>query len=145
VDVAVLAQKVAKEVGPGEEELTVRVGDVPGVDGDPVRLREVLANLVTNAMQHSPDGVPITIGVGREHREGGEWVVINITDEGPGIAPDPVPYLIERFRGTGDSSRMGLGPYLSHRLVEAHGGSQTVDTTVGQGTTFWVALPAGAK
>jgi two-component system, OmpR family, sensor kinase len=141
VDLTQVVEEVAQELRPTCPDLVVRVSEVPEVEGDPVRLREVLVNLVTNAIQHSPTGTPITLGVGREQRDDGRWVVVSVTDEGPGIAPDQMPHLFERFAGDRHTGGMGLGLYLSRRLVEAHGGTLTVETAVGTGTTFWLALP----
>lgn len=136
---------MAEELRPSWPDLVVRTGNVPEVEGDPVRLREVLVNLATNAMQHSPKGAPITLTVGREQQDIGVCVVVSVTDEGPGIAPELVPDLFERFRGGGGTGSMGLGLYLARRLVEAHGGTLTVETAVGQGTTFWMAIPASGR
>jgi len=141
VDLSQLLEEVVEELRPTWSDLVLRVGDVREVDGDPVRLREVLVNLVTNAIQYSPEGAPITIAAGNEHRENGAWVVVSITDEGPGIPADVLPHIFERFGGGHGERGMGLGLYLSRRLVETHGGTLTVETAVGRGTTFWLALP----
>jgi two-component system, OmpR family, sensor kinase len=142
VDVSHLVAEVAEELCPIWSNLTIRTAEVPEIEGDPVRLQEVLTNLVTNAMQHSPAGSPITLGVGTEVREDGRWVLVTVTDEGPGIAPDLLPRIFERFAGGHERHGMGLGLYLARRLVEAHGGSLTVQTAVNAGTTFCLELPA---
>ncbi|GAC1627465.1 MAG: hypothetical protein NVS4B2_07650 [Chloroflexota bacterium] len=141
LDLAGLIERVAEEMRGSWETLHVRVADTLEVQGDPMRLTEVLVNLITNSIQHSPLGAPITVTAGAEHRDSGQWAVISITDEGPGIAPDVVSGLFQRFAKGGTSAGLGLGLYLSHRLIEAHGGTLTVESSVGKGTTFWLALP----
>ncbi|GAC1323985.1 MAG: hypothetical protein NVSMB22_12290 [Chloroflexota bacterium] len=141
LDLAGLIERVAEEMRGSWETLHVRVADTLEVQGDPMRLTEVLVNLITNAIQHSPLGAPITVTAGAEQRDSGQWAVISITDEGPGIAPDVVSGLFQRFAKGGTSAGLGLGLYLSHRLIEAHGGTLTVESSVGKGTTFWLALP----
>jgi signal transduction histidine kinase/transcriptional regulator with XRE-family HTH domain len=143
LDLAGLVTEVASQFQLSRPELIVRTSEqVPDVEGDPVRLREVLLTLVTNAVQHSPDGSPITLAAGTERRDDGVWAVISVTDEGSGIEAEMLPRLFQRFTRGLQAGGRGLGLYLARRLVEAHGGTLTVESAVGRGTTFWLALPA---
>lgn len=141
VDLANLVEEVAAAMRASWDALEVRAPDELEVEADPIRVREVVVNLITNAMHHSPDGAPIILSAGAEHRTDGEWAVVSVRDEGPGIAPDLLPHLFERFSAGVCSSGLGLGLYLSHRLIEAHGGTLTVESSVGHGATFCLALP----
>ncbi len=71
----------------------------------------------------------------------GSWAVISVTDHGPGIESEMLSRVFERFATGNRYDGLGLGLYLSHRIVEAHGGTLTVESSVGTGTTFWLALP----
>lgn len=110
---------------------------------DEARLRQVVTNLVGNAVAHSPSGAPVRIGVGTE----GEYAVLEVADRGPGLSPEERQRLFERFyRADGSRSRAagggsGLGLAIVHSLVSAHGGRVDVDTAPGEGCTFRVLLP----
>jgi len=108
---------------------------------DPIRLRQAVGNLVTNAIRHTPAGGRITIGA----RTDGPQAVIDVTDTGAGLAPEQVPLVFERFwraeksrsRQTGGS---GLGLSIVRKLAEAHGGTASVTSTLGKGSTFILRL-----
>lgn len=114
------------------------------VTGDDHRLRQVLANLLSNARLHTPAGTAVTVRV----RKTGAAVVVQVADDGPGIPPALRESLFQRFT-RGDASRnsaagsTGLGLAIVHAVVTAHGGTITVDSGAsGAGTTFTVTLPA---
>ncbi len=113
----------------------------PVLQGDPSRIRQALENLISNAIEHGPEGVPVTVTVSTEHREDGDWAIVAVRDEGPGIAPSLLATLFTRFARRDKSTGLGLGLYLAHGIVEAHGGALTVELQVGAGTTFRLALP----
>ena len=113
--------------------------DVPLLDVDPVRIREVLANLVANALRHTPAGGTVRLAAGLV--DGGRLVEATVADTGSGIEPTLVPHVFDRFAKTADSRGSGLGLAIARGLVEAHGGTISVDTEVGQGTTFRVRIP----
>ena len=114
-------------------------GDLPILDVDPVRIREVLANLVVNAIRHTPEGGRVTVAGAVEPDD--RWVRLEVRDTGRGIDPALLPHVFDRFV-TGDSSRgTGLGLAIARQLVLAHRGEITVESTVGAGTTFRVRLP----
>lgn len=114
----------------------------PEVVGDEPRLRQVLSNLVANALQHTPDSADITVRVGTE----GDDAVLEVADNGPGMSQQDAERIFERFYRT-DSSRAratggsGLGLSIVASLVKAHGGNVTVTTAPGQGCCFRVTLP----
>ena len=104
---------------------------------DPVRIREVVSNLVVNGLRAMPDGGSLTI---RGLVSGGA-LVVDVTDTGTGIDPDDVDAVFERFRKGSTSSGSGLGLTISRDLVEAHGGSISITSEPGAGTTVQVRLP----
>jgi len=122
-------------------------GDPVVVTGDGPRLRQILANLVNNALTHTPDGTPVTIGIGFTDREGHRLAVMQVADTGPGLPPEQAARVFERFYRA-DSSRTrsqggtGLGLSIVASLAAAHGGTAEVETAPGQGATFRVLLPA---
>lgn len=113
--------------------------------GDPARLHQVLTNLLTNARTHTAPGTSISVTLGKPANES---VVVEIADEGPGIAPDLLPHIFERF-ARADTSRSrkagstGLGLAIVSAVVSAHGGSVDVQTRPGR-TAFTVTLPTTA-
>ncbi|HVS99490.1 MAG TPA: HAMP domain-containing sensor histidine kinase, partial [Solirubrobacterales bacterium] len=116
--------------------------DLPLVEVEPDRIRQILVNLVTNAHEYSPQRA--SIGLTARVIDGG--VEIDVTDDGPGIPPTQVEHIFERFvRGdAGLTQRVGgtgLGLAISKSLIELHGGTISVDSEVGRGSTFKVVLP----
>ncbi|MFE4952578.1 sensor histidine kinase [Streptomyces sp. NPDC056653] len=111
--------------------------------GDEARLRQVVANLVGNAIAHTPPGTSIRIGVGTENGHG----VIEVADQGPGLQPDQAARVFERFyrvdaaRTRREGSGAGLGLAIVAALVAAHNGHVDVTTTPGKGATFRVRIP----
>jgi signal transduction histidine kinase len=111
--------------------------------GDPDLLREAVANLLTNALRYTPPAAPIRVDIGEEN--GGACATVQVSDQGPGIAPDLLPHLFERFTtGTG-STGLGLGLYLAREIARTHGGIVTVASAAGRGTTFRLTLPLPAE
>src|SRR4051812_3565168 len=114
-------------------------GDLPFLDIDPVRIREVLANLVGNAIRHIRLGARVTIGAAVE--SDGRWLRLEVSDTGAGIDPTLLPHVFDRFV-KGDASRgSGLGLAIARQLTEAHGGEIAARSVVGEGTTIRVRLP----
>ncbi|MGW4486546.1 sensor histidine kinase [Amycolatopsis sp. NPDC004368] len=124
--------------------LTVQTMPDPAVTADPVRLRQALDNLVSNAVRHTPRGGSVTVSALRS----GPDVVFSVTDTGIGIAAADLPHLFDRFwradkaRTRGASGGSGLGLAIVRNLAQAHGGEVTVRSTVGAGSTFTLRLPA---
>ncbi len=110
--------------------------------GDEARLRQVVTNLLGNALRHTPPGTPVELGVGRRS----DLAVLQVTDHGPGVPPDLAEKIFERFyradaSRTRSSGGSGLGLAIVAAIVQAHGGVATVRPTAGGGATFEVALP----
>jgi two-component system, OmpR family, sensor histidine kinase BaeS len=113
---------------------------------DPARMRQVLYNLVANAIQYTPEGSSIRIEAWAQKTGDTTAAAISISDSGIGIPEDQIPYLFERFyrveeARTRHTGGMGLGLAIANEFVKAHGGSIEVESTVGLGTTFRVYLP----
>jgi signal transduction histidine kinase len=122
--------------------LAVEVPDAPLlVRCDPVRIEQTLSNLVSNAIKYSPSGGEVRIVA----RAIGDRAVVSVTDQGIGIAPEDRDHLWQPFRRAGKSTGMipgvGLGLSIARRIIEAHGGELTVESTVGVGSTFSFTLP----
>ena len=115
------------------------MSDIPAVSVwcDPERVSQVLRNLLDNAGKHTPPGTSVALNV--HHR--GMRVHIEVADNGPGLLPDEVSLIFEKFgRGRQAAARQtpgaGLGLYLSRLIMEAHGTELTVETASGSGTRF---------
>lgn len=112
---------------------------------DRSRLAQILINLVENAIKFTPTGGSVTVRVGRA----GEFAQLAVADTGEGIPPEHLPHVFERFYQVDRTMRRqhggtGLGLAVVKSLVELHGGTVTVESQVGTGTTFWVRLPLKA-
>src|SRR4051794_12187157 len=116
--------------------------DLPLINAEPDRIRQILVNLLTNAHEYTPEGASIGVAA----RTAGAEVEISVSDNGPGIPPDQLERIFERFtRGdAGLTQRVGgtgLGLAISKSLVELHGGSISAESARGHGSTFRVLLP----
>jgi signal transduction histidine kinase/ActR/RegA family two-component response regulator len=126
------------------QQLQVRLPPQPvWVDADPLRLAQVLSNLLTNASKYTPEGGHVTLAVEQD----GQWLLVSVQDDGAGIAADALDRIFEMFtqvRG-GDGGRsggLGIGLALSRGLVELHGGRlEARSDGLGRGSVFTVSLP----
>ncbi|WP_374238260.1 ATP-binding protein [Actinoplanes sp. DH11] len=140
---AVDATSDAHAAGPGHYWQLDLPDEPVTVVGDGARLHQVLANLLANARTHTPEGSTVTVQVGAVP----DAAVLRVSDDGPGIQPDLLPRIFERF-ARGDSSRSraagstGLGLSIVHAVVTSHGGKVGVQSRPGQ-TIFTVMLPLG--
>jgi len=140
----------ARIVAPSRSiELTVGTSAAFLVLGDEPRLRQVIGNLMNNALTHTPDGSPISVRIFTGYQQGNPAVpcaIVEVTDHGPGLTPEQASRVFERFyradqardRRTGGS---GLGLAIVQGLVQAHGGTVSLDTAPGYGATFRITLP----
>ncbi len=128
-----------------KRSIAMEILDGPGtpeVLGDEPRLRQVLSNLIANALQHTPENADVIVRVGTD----GENAVLEVADKGPGMSQEDAARVFERFYRT-DSSRArssggtGLGLSIVDSLVRAHGGIVTVTTAPGEGCCFRVSMP----
>lgn len=142
LDLAALIRAAASAVAGPEALIRVEGPErLPGV-GDPALLREVLANLLTNALRHSPPDAPIIVHVAVAWEDGKEThAIVRVSDRGPGVAPDLLPHIFEQFTADAGSTGLGLGLYLAREIAHAHGGALTAESTAGRGATFRLVLP----
>jgi signal transduction histidine kinase len=119
--------------------------DVDVVEGDERRIRQVIFNLVSNAVKFTPAGGAVDVSAVQMNGE----VRVSVTDTGPGIAPEDRERIFEEFQqteaGVEQREGTGLGLALSKRLVELHGGRIWVESELGKGSKFTFALPAGSR
>ena len=113
--------------------------DLPWLNLDPARIRQVISNLVANALRYTPQGGAISI----HYQQAEGKATLDVHDTGPGIPPEELPHVFERFYKSADSGGMGLGLAIARHLVEAHAGLITVESVQGQGTTMRIVLPMG--
>jgi signal transduction histidine kinase len=142
-DLGVLAGEVVSTFrGQAETAGIALLAEVPGetplVVVDPLRIREVLANLTANALRHTPPAGMVRISAVVE--PAGRRVVLSVTDTGTGIPLEDLPYIFDRFYKSNDSTGSGLGLAIAKNLVEAHGGEIHAESTPG-GTTLRCILP----
>ncbi len=117
---------------------------VPALLVDEVKLRQVAVNLIVNAVKFSPRGGTVRVRT----RPEGRYVRLEVSDDGPGIAPDAATHIFELFGQGADADHqsrggLGIGLHLVKRLTELHGGHVGVNSREGEGSTFWVRLPLG--
>ena len=148
LDLAALVADIQHETVMLAQDRTVVLERPPGpvhVEGDPDRLRQVLLNLADNARGHTPPGGRIAFSV----RSNGTHAEAEVADTGPGIAPEDLPHIFERFY-RGDRARArrsggsGLGLAIARSIAEAHGGTLTAAGRPGAGATFTLRLPLAA-
>jgi signal transduction histidine kinase len=115
----------------------VEAQPVPALDIDPVRIRQVLDNLLDNALRHTPRGGRIRLEV----RPEGNAVLFRVADTGMGISAEALPYVFDRFWKSADSGGSGLGLAIARGLIETHGGQIRADSVPGKGTVLSFTLP----
>ena len=120
---------------------SVRDG-LPELDVDPTRIRQVLGNLLSNALRHTPDGGQVEVTV---DPTGDGLVRFTVADSGPGIPPDRLAHLFDRAAPSADSRGSGLGLAIARDLVLAHGGTITAGNQVGGGATVRFELPVSRQ
>ncbi|NTW97616.1 MAG: PAS domain S-box protein [Oscillochloris sp.] len=131
----------------GRFEFELRLPEeMPPIHGDYERLRQVLSNLVSNAVKYSPDGGTIRIGARAE----GDLAIAYVSDQGIGVAPEEHEQIFQRFYRADNRLRRqtqgsGLGLYLARAIIEAHGGRIWVESQLGRGARFLFTLPLGRR
>jgi two-component system sensor histidine kinase BaeS len=125
-----------------EAQLTLQAEvqpDLPQLEIDPTRLREVLSNLLTNALRYTSPGGQVTLRC--VLAQGSDRLSISVSDTGTGIAPEDLPHIFERFYKSADSHGTGLGLAIASSLITAHGGNIEAHSDEGRGTTITFTLP----
>ncbi len=146
---AVIHDAVAAFRGPAEAaSVDIRsdcAPDLPALEIDPIRIRQVVAILLTNALQHTPAGGWIRIICRVRGETGSPGVVsVSVTDSGSGVAPKDLPHIFDRFYKSKQSRGSGLGLAIAKNLVVLHGGLITADSEGGKGTTVTFTLPGAS-
>ena len=145
VDVGALVQESVATAAITQDEVPVQAeisAGVPLIRGDAQRLRQVLGNLIDNAVKYSPAGSAVQVSVTGLNGN----VTVSVRDEGSGIASGDQRLIFEKFgRVSGGNTKpgTGLGLYIARSIAEAHGGSLAVASAQGRGATFTLTLPTG--
>lgn len=164
MDLSDVALEVVERLAPlaREQGLAVATGALPelAIQGDPLLLRQMLTNLVENAIKHSSGtGTQIWVETGAQQNEHQRWAWVQVEDDGPGISAEHLAHLFDRFyqvdqaraghqeegvdrsQSDGVSGGSGLGLSIAQGIAEAHGGEVSVQSELGRGTIFTVRLP----
>jgi two-component system OmpR family sensor kinase len=150
VDLLTLAADAVQDariIAPGRDiSLDIGSGAAFLVLGDEVRLRQVIGNLMNNALTHTPDGTPVAVRLLAGPRQPVPSVILEVADRGPGLRPDQAEHVFERFyradqARTRTAGGTGLGLAIVAALVAAHDGTVALKTAPGQGATFRITLP----
>jgi signal transduction histidine kinase len=146
-DLALLIRETASAFRAQADSAGVRIELQVGLDAsllnlDPERIRQVLSNLIANALRYTPRRGTIIVGYTVIQLKEGRFAEVTVEDTGVGIAPDVLPHIFNRFYKSRDSSGTGLGLPIARHLIEAHDGSITAESQTGQGTTIRFRLHA---
>jgi len=146
-DVAALIRETSSafqsQADAADVKMELSLSDKPlSLEIDPERIRQVLTNLISNALRYSPRGSSIKVNLTESTSGSERCVVISVKDSGPGIASEDLQHVFDRFYKSSDSRGMGLGLSIAKYIVEAHGGEIKVESAEGRGTTIWFSLPA---
>jgi signal transduction histidine kinase len=144
LDLAALLRSTARLVGNQIKLAGIRLDldvpdDIPPVSGDGQRLAQVFVNLYLNALDATPHGGVIRVAA-RPAPDDARYVQVEVSDTGRGIPPDALPFVFDPFFTSGKAKGTGLGLSVSHGIVAKHGGTISVESTPGRGTTFTVSL-----
>jgi len=143
VDIGALARDTTvsfadRAAGAGVRIETAVPADLPAADADPVRVREILANLVANAIRYTPSGGLVRVAA---RGEGPTRISVSVADTGRGIDAESLPRVFDRFYKSPESRGAGLGLAIAKQLVTAHGGEIAATSVIGEGTEFRFTLP----
>ncbi len=141
MDVAALTRETAAPLNTDTNPITVNAPLTLVMYADPDAIRRALENLLANAVKYSPAHAAVEVTVEMESRLGADAVRLTVRDHEPGISPDILPRLFQRFVVGPDARGFGLGLYLANRIALAHGGILTVDSTPGAGSQFHLTFP----
>jgi signal transduction histidine kinase len=145
IDLAPLIREVLSgfEVQAQEKEihLDVELAEVETVQIDPLRIREVVTNILSNALRYTPRGGKVQVSLSESGTGGERAVSVFVQDSGPGVPASDLDHIFDRFYKSSDSGGMGLGLSIARYLVEAHGGKIWAESGTGQGTKISFTLP----
>jgi signal transduction histidine kinase len=144
VDLSALLRDAVAAAELGQQEVPVELSlqeSLPRLRGDAERLRQVVANLIDNAVKYSPHGVPVEVRAWSEN----EHVGVAVRDRGPGVPLEQQALIFEKFgRAASTKPGTGLGLFIARSIAEAHGGTVRIESPPGGGATFTLLLPAPA-
>jgi signal transduction histidine kinase len=151
VDLPALIQDTATALRPKAEAAGISLevdceSELPSLELDPIRIRQVVANLLMNALQHTDPGGRVRVVSELDgHGDRPDAVVVSVADTGKGIAPGDLPHIFERFYKSKGSRGSGLGLPIARHLIAMHGGGIAADSEPGRGTTVRFTLPLTAS
>jgi two-component system, OmpR family, sensor kinase len=148
VDVVALVRAAAGVFTDPTHPINVRVvvPDRLVTVADDARLRQCLENLLANAIQKSPKDAGVDVLVRSEIRDTGEWAVVDVIDQGPGVPEHLLPHIFNRYvSGTRREGGLGLGLYLARQIATMHGGDLTVESSPGSGADAAVRLESARR
>jgi two-component system OmpR family sensor kinase len=144
-DLGALVRDTASMLSTEEHPVLVTLQEPGLIDfvADPRRIRQCIENLIANALQKSPAKAPVSVFVTLlKNRPDGPLAKIEVVDQGPGIPPEILPHVFDRFvTGSQPQGGLGLGLYLAKRIAAVHGGDLTVESEPGKGARFSLTLP----
>ncbi|HEY7331526.1 MAG TPA: HAMP domain-containing sensor histidine kinase [Candidatus Limnocylindria bacterium] len=143
-DLGALAEEVVAGFRVAADEAEVELGvdadpALPAVEVDPHRVRQVIGNLVANALRHTSAGGRVTVGMRRD----AEWAILEVVDDGSGMDAEASAHAFDRFWRSGDRAGAGLGLAIVRDLCRAHGGDAELESAPGEGTTVRCRFPLG--
>src|SRR5690606_22567364 len=143
-DLAALLRETVRGIARPGVNMDVRVQAMGNVVvlAEAGRLRQCLENLLSNAIEQSPEGGTVSVILSTETREDGEHARIDVIDEGPGVPSEILPRIFDRLAtGKAHAGGLGLGLYLAKRIAELHSGELSVDSSPGKGARFRLTIP----
>jgi two-component system, OmpR family, sensor histidine kinase BaeS len=145
VDIAALIQETVSAFKPQTDvagiEIKLFLNEIPFIEIDPKRIREVLSNLLANALHYTPRAGVVKVGLTETGSGAGRSVLVSVQDDGLGIASADLTHIFDRFYKSSDSGGMGLGLSIARYLVELHGGRIWVESEAGKGAMISFTLP----
>jgi signal transduction histidine kinase len=134
-----LLPRVSGTIDPARVAADLPTAPLP-VEADPAQLERVIVNLLGNSSKYAAEGTRVRLRLEARERE----AIVSLKDEGPGISPKDLPHIFDRFYRAGNAEEkegLGLGLYISKKLIENHGGKMWAESEPGQGSTFFFTLP----
>lgn len=141
MNLVALVQEVVVAFHSDEHPIQVHSPAEVVLSADAARLRQLLENVLANAVKYSPLRSPIIVEIGIENRDDGAWVVLTVTNVGPGLSAEQLTTFLRPFAAGSQSTGLGLGLYLANKIAEAHQGTLTLESPGGQGMQIRLALP----
>jgi len=149
-DLVTLTQRAAADLQDSLADHSILVAtESPTLIGtwDAARLERVIGNLLSNAVKYNRAGGSVSVSLARREHSGESWAVLTVADQGIGIPVADLPHIFERFhRGRNVIGRIpgtGIGLHGSRQIIEQHGGTMTLESQEGHGTTVTIRLPIG--